>query len=137
MTEEDEEGFKKKNVCRFCEKIIESNKVRDHCRLTSKYRGPAHSKCNINVTQDKSNFIPFLFHTYSNYDCHIFFKKMVDRKNDKVKVGIIPKTNEEYFSVTYVCIRFFDSYRFLSMSLDGLVKNLNEDDFKIVKKTIS
>ena len=32
------------------------------------------------------------------------------------------------------CIRFIDSYRFLSMSLDGLVKNLNEDDFKILKK---
>ena len=32
------------------------------------------------------------------------------------------------------CIRFIDSYRFLSMSLDGLVKNLNEEDFKILKK---
>ena len=32
------------------------------------------------------------------------------------------------------CIRFIDSYRFLSMSLDGLVKKLNEDDFRIFKK---
>ena len=32
------------------------------------------------------------------------------------------------------CIRFIDSYRFLSMSLEGLVKNLNEDDFKILTK---
>ena len=31
-------------------------------------------------------------------------------------------------------IRFIDSYRFLSMSLDGLVKNLNEDEFRILKK---
>ena len=36
--------------------------------------------------------------------------------------------------MTYGCIKFIDSYRFLSMSLDGLVENLNEDDFKILKK---
>ena len=49
---------------------------------------------------------------------------------------IIPKTNEEYISVTYGCIRFIDSYRFLSMSLDGLFNNLNEDDCKNFKKKI-
>ena len=37
-------------------------------------------------------------------------------------------------SVTYGCIRFIDSYLFLSESLDKLVKNLDEDDFKIMKK---
>ena len=25
-------------ICRFCEKNIESDKVRDHCHLTGKYR---------------------------------------------------------------------------------------------------
>ena len=64
----------------------------------------------------------------------MFFKKLVDKKNDKVKFDIIPKTNEEYISVTYGCIRFIDSYRFLSSGLDSLVKNLDEDDFKILKK---
>ena len=46
----------------------------------------------------------------------------------------MPKTNEENISVTYGCIRFCDRYRFLSMSLDGLVKKLNEVDSKIFKK---
>ena len=41
----------------------------------------------------------------------MFFIKLVDKKNDKVKSDIIPKTNEEYISVTYGCIRFIDSYR--------------------------
>ena len=36
MTEKDERDFKNNNSCRFCEKNIESNKVRDHCHLTSK-----------------------------------------------------------------------------------------------------
>ena len=64
----------------------------------------------------------------------MFFKRLVDLKKDKVNFEIIPKTNEEYISVKYVCIRFFDSYRFFSESLDKLVKNLDEDDFKILKK---
>ena len=36
--------------------------------------------------------------------------------------------------MTYGCIRFIDSYCFLSESLDKLVKNLDEDDFKILRK---
>ena len=134
MTEEHEEVYKNNNICRFREKQIEFDKVRDHCHLTGRYRGPAHSKCIINVTQKQSNFIPFLFHNFSKYGCHMFFKKLVDKKNDKVKFDIIPKTNEVYISVIYGCIRFIDSYRFLSSGLDSLVKNLDEDDFKILKK---
>ena len=136
MIDEDEEDFKNNNICQFCEKEILSDKVRDHCHLTGKYRGPSHSKCNIKVTQKQSNFIPFLFHNFSNYDCHMFFKKLVDKKKEKVDFNIIPKTNEEYITVTYGCIRFVDSYRFLSSGLDSLVKNLDEDDFKILKKEI-
>ena len=134
MSKENEEAFKNNNICRFCEKNIESDKVPDHCHLTGKHRGPAHNACNINVKQKDSNFIPFAFHNFSNYDCHMFFKKLVDLKKDKVKFEIIPKTNEEYITVKYGCIRFFDSYHFLSESLDKLVKNLDEDDFKILKK---
>ena len=133
MTQEDEEDFRNNNICRYCEKEILSDKVRDHCHLTGSYRGPAHNKCNINVTQDQSNFIPFIFHNFSNYDCHMFFKKLVDKKKDKVDFDIIPKTNEEYISVTYGCIRFIDSYRFLSSGLDSLVKTLVDNSHKTLK----
>ena len=60
----------------------------------------------------------------------MFFKKLVDKKNEKVKFDIIPKTNEEYISVTYGCIRFIDSYRFQSSSLDSLVKTLVDNSNK-------
>ena len=129
MTEENEEDFRN-DICRFCEKEILYNNVRDHCHLTGDYRGPAHSKCNINVPQKQSNFTPFIFHNFSNYDCHMFFKKLVDKKKDKVNFDIIPKTNEEYISVTYGCIRFIDSYRFLSGSLDSLVKTIVDNSYK-------
>ena len=76
MKQEDEEDYENNNICRFCEKNIESDKVRNHCHLTGKYRGPAHNVCNINVRQADSNFIPFAFHKFSNYDCHMFFQKV-------------------------------------------------------------
>ena len=84
MIQEDKEDFDKinNNICRFSHKIIESDKVRDHCHLTSKYRGPAHDNCKINVTQKQSNFRPFIFHKFSNYDCHPIFKQLVDNKKD-------------------------------------------------------
>ena len=74
MTLEDEEDFHNNNVCRFFDKIIESDKVIDHCHLKGKHRGPAHNICKTNVTQKQSNFIPFVIHVFSNYDCHLFFK---------------------------------------------------------------
>ena len=124
MTEKDEEDYRNIDICRFCEKSIKPDKVRDQCHLTSKNRRPAHNTFNINVTQKHSNFIPFIFHNFSNYDCHMFFKKLVDKKKEKVDFEIIPKTNEEYISVTYGCNRFKDSYRFLSSGFDLLVKTL-------------
>ena len=69
MTED--EDFKNNDICRFCEKIL-SDKVRGHCHLPAKYRGAAHSICNFKVTQKQSKFIPFMFHNFSNYDCHVF-----------------------------------------------------------------
>ena len=147
MSEEDEENYKNTNICWFCEKEflnIQSHenqrffdgKVRDYCILTGKYRGAAHHQCNINVKdkQKQYNFIPILFHNFSNYDCHLFFKTLIDKKPDYINLSVIPKTNEEYISITYGCLRFIDSYRFMQDSLDNLVKTLNENDFKILKK---
>ena len=83
MTQEDEEDYKNNNICRFCEKNIESDKIRDHCHLSGEYRGSSHNVCNINVKQKDSNFIPFVFHNFSNYDCHMFFKRLVDLKKKR------------------------------------------------------
>ena len=63
----------------------------------------------------------------------MFFKKLVYKKKDNVDFEIIPKTNEEYISVTYGCIRFIDSYRFQSSSLDSLVKTLVDNSNKKLK----
>ena len=140
MTEEDEEDFKKGNFCRLRENKVSIDKVRDHCHLTGKYRRPAKNTCDIKVTQQQGIIIPFISHNFSNYDCHIFFKRLVDLKNDKLKLKIFPKADEGYISVRCGCVRLIDSYRFLWGSLDSLVetlvdnshKTLNESEEKIV-----
>ena len=59
---------------------------------------------------------------------------MVGKKIEKANLDIIPKTNEEYISILYECIRFTDSYRFLSSCLEDLGKNFENDGFKVWKK---
>ena len=61
MSEEDDEQYRNTNFCRFCEKEIFCDKVRDRCHL-KKYRGPTHDKCNFIVTPNQKNFLPFAFH---------------------------------------------------------------------------
>ena len=63
----------------------------------------------------------------------MFFKKLVDKKNVNVDFEIIPKTNEEYISVTYGCIRFIDSYRFLSSGLGSLFETIVDNNHKTLK----
>ena len=78
LTEEEEESYKNQEQCHICEKeyCIDNNKemrkVRDHCHYTGKYRGAAHSKCNLNYKIVKE--IPVLFHNGSVYDYHFIIK---------------------------------------------------------------
>ena len=76
--EEEEESYKNQEKCHICEKEFctdnnkEMRKVRDHCNYTRKYRGAAHSKCNLNYKIVKE--IPVLFHNGSVYDYHFIIK---------------------------------------------------------------
>ena len=106
MTQEDEEDFKNSKLCWFCELPLNGKVVSDHCHLTGRYRGAAHEVCNINVKQKQSNFIPLMFHNFSSYDCHLFFKTLINKKPNNIPLHVIPKTNEEHISISYGCIRF-------------------------------
>ena len=69
MSLEEEEQFEKAKICWICNKLIDNDKVRDHCHITCKYRGPAHWNCNINMKISKK--LPITFHNLRGYDGHL------------------------------------------------------------------
>ena len=54
--------------------MIKTKKVRDHCHYTGKFRGAAHSECNLRHKVPKE--IPVVFHNGSTYDYHFFIKQL-------------------------------------------------------------
>ena len=132
ISQEEEVQFQLAEECWLCENPLEGEKVRDHDHLTGKYRGAAHNICNINCKQRSSSFIPIFFHNFSGYDCHLIFEEfLTEAYNQNYNPTIIPKSLENYVSVQVGCLRFLDSYRFLSSRLDKLIKSL--DNFPIMK----
>ena len=137
ITPQEEESFKLAEECWLCEEPFEDNlntelrKVRDHDHLTGKNRGAANNICIINCKQMSSSFVPIFFHTFSGYDCNLIFEQLLTESyNQNYNPTIIPKCLENCVSVQVGCLRFLDSYRFLSSGLDKLVKSL--DNFIIL-----
>ena len=135
ITPEEEESFKLAEECWLCEQPFTEYEqpVRDHDHLTGRYRGAAHNTCNINYKQTSSSFVPIFFHNFSGYDCHLIFQELLTQAytvgqqscEKRYEPKIIPKSMENYVSIQVGCLRFLDSYRFLSSSLDKLVKSLD------------
>ena len=107
--------------------------------LYGKYRGPAHSICNLRYKIPY--YIPIVFHNLSGYDTHLFIKE-VGKKFDTGKIGVIAENKEEYVSFTVdvvvdsytddsgevkekkIQVRFNDSMRFMASRLDSLTNDL-------------
>lgn len=147
LTAAEQEQYDNATICHICESPLlnSDDKVRDHCHLTSTFRGAAHSTCNINYRLQ--HFIPVYFHNLSGYDSHLFIKDLACE--DEV-IDVIPENKEKYISFTrslyvdqyvdknghkkniYCKLRFLDSFRFMASSLDKLAKNLTPQQFSHV-----
>ena len=129
--------FLKANVCWLCdiEFININDKVRHYCKLTGNYLGAAHQSCIDYVNKvNLHKFIPVLYHIFSKYDNHMFFNDLINSKINKNNLSVIPRTNEEYMSVNYGCIKFLDSMRFQQDSLEKLTESLEDDDYIHLKR---
>ena len=130
-----EEIFQLSNKCWICDKLFNpgGEKVRDHCHISGKFRGAAHFSCNTNVELSKK--IPVIFHNLRGYDSHLTIKEI---SNFDVKVSVIPNGLEKYMAFTINRNVFFiDSMQFMNSSLDSLVKNLGNKDFKYLSEEFS
>ena len=110
-------------------------KVRDHDHYTEKYRGAAHSICNLCYKIPKE--IPVVFHNGSTYDYHFIIRQLA--KESEGDFECLGENTERYitFSVpikkehdngktTIYKLKFIDSCRFMQDSLSNLVDNLSE-----------
>ena len=112
---------------------VGDDKVRDHCHITGKYRGAAHWSCNINLKLTKK--IPVIFRNLKGFDSHLIMKEV--SKFD-VKVSVIPNGLKKYMAFTInTNLVFTDSMQFMNSSLDSLVKNLSDKDFKYLSEEFS
>ena len=120
--------FEKVTVVWFEKKLIhnEEEKVRDHCHLTGKFRGGAHWDCNINLKLTKN--VRVIFHNFRGYDSHLIFSEL-----DKfdVKTSVVPNGLEKYMVFFFNKILvFIGNMKYMNSSLDKLVKNLPDEEFK-------
>ena len=155
--------YEEASRCYICFKSFngENPKVRDHCHYTGSYRGPAHMKCNL--MHKIPPYIPIVFHNLSGYDAHLFMKKLAALTDGSI--GVIAENAEDYISFSIkvkvdryidengikrlkeIELRFIDSFKFMSSSLDSLVNNLarggeqffgfeeyNENQYKLLIK---
>ena len=89
LTDNEKRLYANEKWCHICEKEFCTNKncvdyknysqVRDHCHFTGKYRGAAHSICNLKYKVPKD--IPVVFHNGSIYDNHLIIKQISEDFN--------------------------------------------------------
>ena len=124
--------FQLTNSCWIYKKLFDAGdeKVRDHCHITGKFRGAAHFSCNTHFKLSKK--APVIFHNLRGYDSHLIIKEI---NNFDVKVNVIPNGLEKYMAFTRNRnLVFINSMQFMTYSLDSLVKNLIDEDFKYLSE---
>ena len=85
LTYEENRSYKEQEACHICEEKFSMDKddenyknkrkVKDHCHYTGKFRGAAHSKCNLNYKVPKD--IPVIIHNAS-YDTHFIINQLAE-----------------------------------------------------------
>ena len=141
LTHDENNFYNEQEVCHICKEKFRMNKddenykhkikVKDHCHNTGKFRGAAHSKCNLNYKVPKE--IPVIIHNAS-YDTYfiinqlaIEFKGELNCMGENMKKYItfsVPIKKECDNDKTVIHkLKFIDSFRFMPTSLSNIVDN--------------
>ena len=125
----DYKEFSKKTKCKHClEVFMKQDKVIDHDHITGKYRGAAHSSCNLKLRINPEQMkIPVFFHNLRGYDAHLIMQYIGEQDGT---LSCIPNNTEIYISFSWGQYVFKDSAQFLIASLDKLVKATPASSFK-------
>ena len=142
LTHEENDFYKEQEACHICKETFcvdkddknykNKRKVKDHCHYTGKFRGAAHSKCNLNYKVPKD--IPVIIHNAS-YDTYFIINQLAEefkgklnciRGNMKKHITFsvpIKKECDNDKTITHK-LNLIDSFRFMLTSLAELVDNM-------------
>ena len=102
LTNKEIKSYEKQKVCHICKKEFfddkNKKKVRHGCHYTGKFRGAAHSVCNLRYKVSKE--IPIVFLNGSTYDYHFIVKKLAEEFEGEFEC--LGENTEKYyfFSIT-------------------------------------
>ena len=144
LTNEEEDIYikSKSKYCHICNKEFKGGekdkyyaKIRDHDHYFGKFRGAAHSICNLRYQEQRE--IPVVLHNGSNYDFHLIIKELA--KEFRTDMRCLGENTEKYISFNIplkienaegkkvICrLKFINSYRFLLSLQEDLTDNLSE-----------
>ena len=148
LTKRENKLYREQEKCYICgekfcidkddENYTNRKKVKDHCHYTGKFRGAAHSKCNLNYKLE----IPIIIHNAS-YGAHFMLHQLaiefkgelncIKDNMEKYITSSVPiekecnnknnnNSNKKKKTITYK-LKFIDSFRFMPFSLPELVDN--------------
>ena len=146
LTDEENELYKMQKVCYICKKIFSTDKndknvfklyhkARDHCHYTGKFRGAAHSICNLRYKTPKEILVAF--HNGSTYDYYFIINELAKEFDGQLEC--LGENTGKYFTfsvpikkeldnnktISYK-LKFTDNFRFISTSVSNLVDDLSE-----------
>ena len=146
VTDKEKKPYEEQKACHICKKEFSTykndknvfklyHKERDHCHYTGRFRGAAHSICNLKYKTSKE--IPVVFHNGSTYHYHFIIKQLA--KKFEGQFECLGYSIEKYITfsvpikkefnngntITYN-IKFIDSFRFMTNKLSDLVDDLSE-----------
>ena len=154
LTDNEKRFYEEQKECHICQKEFRYDKnekkksklyqkVRGHCHYTRKFRGAAHSICNLRYKVPQE--IPVKIHNGSKYDYHFIIRELAEEfkgqfeclgeNTEKYITFSIPikKENDDGKTITYK-IKFIDTCRFMQSKLSDLADNLSEINNKDCKK---
>ena len=143
LTDNEKEPKKKCYICQieFCydknekKKFKLYKKVRDHCHYARKFRGAAHSICNLRYKVPQE--ISVKIHNGPKYDYHFIIRELAEEfkgqfeclgeNTEKYITFSVPikKEHDSDKTITYK-IKFIDTCRFMQSKLSDLVDSLSE-----------
>ena len=143
LSYEEKVSYENHEICHICEKefCTDENykkefklkkKVRDYCHYREKYRGAAHSICNLRYKISKE--IPVVFHNGSTYDYHFIIKQLA--REFKGYFHCLGENTEKYITFSVPIKKVLDNDKDNDNDNDCDSNNNNDKDKNKAKNKV-